>query len=159
MTSKRFRIRKPVQQYIDALVKNAYEDLSHKEIKAKWGRTSAFATVTMNKTGPIKIQCNRITREWPEPALIGLLSHELSHIIIGDIRDSERLTDIDVIERGLGVYLAVERIIADKYADHVVTRGRDRYLGYGTIREDLTSHEIKQLDKLLSDLGLISSSS
>ncbi len=54
----------------------------------------------------------------------------------------------------LGSYLAVERILAGKYEDHIISRGKDRYLGYRTIRNLLTSQEIQNLDILMSKMKL-----
>ncbi len=54
----------------------------------------------------------------------------------------------------LGSYLAVERILAGKYEDHIVSRGKDRYLGYRTIRGLLTTQEIQNLDILMTKMKL-----
>ena len=158
MNNSKFFIDKTLDEYIKLLVENAYREIGHREIKAEWGRLRSFAIVTMNQEGPVMIKCNSVARAWPEPALFGLLSHELSHVIVGDVPDTEKRTDLDVIERGLGVYLAVERVILDKYSDHIIGNGKDRYLGYNSIRSLLASHQIQQLDLLMSDLGMIPSS-
>ncbi len=157
MTKSKFLIDKTLADYIKLLVENAYREIEHREIKVEWGRLKSFAIVTMNQVGPIMIKCNSVARAWPEPALLGLLSHELSHVIVGDIPNTEKQTDLDVIKRGLGVYLAVERVIVNKYSDHIIGKGKDRYLGYNSIRSLLTSHQIQQLDLLMSDLGMIQS--
>ncbi len=158
MDNQKFSIRYPLDHYVQILVENAYNELNNQVIQAQWKRIRDFATVSLNQEGHIVIRCNNITKDWPEPALIGLLSHELSHYSMGSQSDSETSTDFDVIRRGLGTYLALERVIADKYSDHVVSRGKDRYLGYSTIRAHLSIREIKQLDRLLTDLGFITSS-
>ena len=83
------------------------------------------------------------------------MSHELSHPAQKGGGLSELKTDNDTITRGLGPYLAVERLFTGKYEDHVVQRGKDRYLGYRTIRAQLTHLECQQLDELLSEIGLV----
>jgi len=59
-----------------------------------------------------------------------------------------------VIARGLGCFLAIERAFTRKYADHIIGNGKDRYLGYESIRKLLTSGQVTQLDILMSDLGM-----
>ncbi|MFX1602359.1 MAG: hypothetical protein ACFFCK_02675, partial [Promethearchaeota archaeon] len=54
-------------------------------------------------------------------------------------------------------YLAVERALTGKYDDHILCGGRDRYLGYSTIRSLLNSRESRNLDRLLEDFRLIPS--
>ena len=85
MNNSKFFIDKTLDEYIKLLVENAYREIGHREIKAECGRLRSFAIVTMNQEGPVMIKCNSVARAWPEPALIGLLSHELSHVIVGDV--------------------------------------------------------------------------
>ncbi len=51
----------------------------------------------------------------------------------------------------------MERVFTGKYDDHALHRGKDRYLGYSTIRRLLNPHETRLLDRLLEDFGLIPS--
>ena len=69
----------------------------------------------------------------------------------------EASTDLDVIDRGLGVYLATERVTTGRYKDQTTHRGRDRYYGYRSIRQRLTRQETAQLDRLLNDLRIMPS--
>lgn len=133
----------------------AYTDIEDKNVNVDWGRTQAYAVVIWNQGKPVSIRCNKAIRSWTEPALLGLLSHELSHIALGENSHSEHQTDEDVIIRGLGPYLAIERIFTNKYSDHIIRKGRDRYLGYDSIRSLLTRHEGNQLDALMSDIGIL----
>jgi hypothetical protein len=48
----------------------------------------------------------------------------------------------------------VERSLTGIYEDHVIYRGKDRYLGYRTIRNLLTQREVRDLDVLMSDMNL-----
>lgn len=145
-----------IDSLVERLVKIAYPELQYSRINIRWGKTTCFATISWNQDlKEIDIRCNSRVRKWHEAALVGLLSHELSHPAKKSNRNSEKNTDLDVISRGLGVYLAVERILTGKYEDHVIKRGRDRYLGYSSIRKDLTEQEIVQLDKLLLKMRLI----
>jgi len=60
-----------------------------------------------------------------------------------------------VINRKLGHYLAIERAYTKKFFDHILREGEDKYLGYTSIRKRLKSKEVRKLDKLLSDLGIV----
>ena len=140
------------EDFIFTLMNQAYADIKDRTVKVEWGGTGANAVVIWSKNKTDVIRCNRIVRDWPEPALIGLISHELSHIALGVNLHNELQADRDVIERGLGLYLAIERIFTNKGADHIVREGEDRYLGYASIRKILTAHEVHQLDILMSDL-------
>ncbi len=144
---------KPLQEYIDTIVYHAYPDLSGCRIQGVWKRISAFAQVSLSSSF-FEVQCQHSVRNWPEPALLGLLAHELSHIALRDTEPDEENADMDTISRGLGPYLAVERIYVGKYLDHIVKKGKDRYVGYNKIRDSLNAHEITQLDLLLQRLGL-----
>ena len=64
-------------------------------------------------------------------------------------------TDLDAIERGLAPYLAIERLYAEKYEDHLLHRGKDKYLGYRTVRQKMTNLEVAHLDAMLEELSLI----
>lgn len=96
--------------------------------------------------------------KWHEAPIIGLMAHELSHPASKKGGQKEEYTDLDVIQRGLGPYLALERIMTNKYTDYVIKKGKDRYLGYSTIRDYLDSKELNHLDRLLGDLRLTSTS-
>jgi hypothetical protein len=149
---------KSLSDLVQQLVGEAYSELENCDIDARWGRTSCFATISWTPDRQsIRIMCNKETKKWHEGALFGLLSHELSHPAQRKSITSERSTDIDVIERGLGPYLAVERAITGKYEDYEVRRGKDMYLGYRTIRTYLTEEELQQLEFLLDEMRLIPS--
>lgn len=141
---------------VQQLVSEAYPELQDQDIIAKWGRTASFAIVTWtpNERG-IGIICHQKTKKWHEAALIGLLAHELSHPVKYGTINSEEVIDLDVIERGLGPFLAVERAVTGKYEDYRIHSGRDRYLGYRTIRTYLTDEELQQLELLLRDMRLV----
>ena len=102
----------------------------------------------------ISIRINKTVKEWHESGVMGLLSHELSHPAQKGAGLKELRTDIDALTRGFGPYLAVERLFAGKYDDHIIQRGKDRYLGYVSIRAKLTHLETQQLDMLLAEIGL-----
>jgi len=117
------------------------------------GVRNAYANVIWGSgKQTILVRCNKIVVGWPEPALIGLLAHELSHPALGKDGLSEGRTDADVIARGLGAYLAVERAMVGQYEDMHLKK--DRYLGYRSIRPLLTPSEVKDLDRLMSELEL-----
>ncbi|MHA2024924.1 MAG: hypothetical protein ACW98U_03390 [Candidatus Thorarchaeota archaeon] len=137
------------------LVSVAYPELQKNEIVTSWGKTSSFGQVRWSDDDDtIQIKLNKSVKSWHQAGIIGLLSHELSHPSQKDSGFKERKTDEDVISRGLGPYLAVERVIAGKYEDHIIQRGKDRYLGYRSIRKLLTEIEVKNLDVLMSNLNL-----
>ncbi len=138
------------------LVQAAYPELAESEYRVRYGKTSAFASVSWeNLHDGIDIVCNSSVKKWHEAALLGLLAHELSHPAQREGTTSEEGTDSDVLRRCLGLYLAVERLLAGKYEDHIVKRGKDRYMGYRTIRANLSQPELVQLDRLLAELRLI----
>jgi hypothetical protein len=141
---------------VQQLVEEAYPELVEYNIEVKWGRTSCFAAISWTpENKSIRITCNKQTKKWHEAAIIGLLSHELSHPAQHTSATSERHTDIDVVERGLGPYLAVERAMTGKYEDYDIRQGKDKYLGYRTIRTYLTEEESQQLQALLEELRLV----
>ena len=147
-----------LQELAHLLVEEAYPELRGSELDVRRGRTSFFGTVSWTSLpGTIRIVCSTQTKKWHEAALLGLLSHELSHTAQSKHSTSERSTDIDVIDRGLGPYLAAERATTGKYEDYIISRGRDRYLGYRTIRGHLLGLELTQLDVLLREMRLVPS--
>ncbi len=152
----------PENPDISSLVKNlislAYPELIASEVSISWRRTSSFAQIHWSESKEeISIRINNNVKIWHEAGIIGLLSHELSHPAQEGSGFSELKTDEDAISRGLGPYLAVERVFAGKYEDHAIKRGKDRYLGYRSIREQLTYIESNQLDLLLANIRLIPS--
>ncbi|TFG34425.1 hypothetical protein EU527_03710 [Candidatus Thorarchaeota archaeon] len=145
-----------IDSLIEQLVELVYIELRNSNIRIDWGTANCFATISWNQDfREIKIRCNNITRQWHQAALYGLLSHELSHPLQNLSQCTEMNTDIDVIDRGMGVYLAVERLIIGKYEDHIIKKGKDRYLGYSSIRKLLLDQEIGHLDRLLMEMRLI----
>ena len=144
---------------VKRLVSHAYPELSRTNIVIGHGRISSYANVRWGGRGDIQVTCGANSEDWPEPALIGLISHELSHPAQTRDWHSEMKTDQDVLSRGLGPYLAVERVLTGKYNDHTLRGGRDRYLGYSTIRSLLNPRETSNLDRLLEDFRLVPSKS
>jgi hypothetical protein len=147
-----------IKELTQRLIDISYPELGEKLLKIEWGSGSSFATISWStETEKIEIKCNRETQRWPEAAITGLLAHELSHPAQHKKKQSESSTDFDALERGFGPYLCVERLFAGKYEDHIINRGKDRYLGYRTIRGLLNEIELNHLDKLLIQLHLIPS--
>ncbi len=145
-------------ELVHRLVEIAYPELIHSNIKIQWGRSISFATISWSQeSNDIRIRCSNETRHWHESALTGLLAHELSHAAQGKTKQSEISTDLDAVERGFGPYLGVERLFAGKYEDHIVRRGKDRYLGYRSIRKLLNENEVIHLNALLTQLKLVPS--
>jgi hypothetical protein len=142
------------EDFIFTLMSKEYSDIKDRNVNVVWGRTEANAVIIWSQNKLDIIRCNVAVRDWPEPVLIGLLSHELSHIALGADLHSELQADKDVIARGLGLYLAIERVFTNKHTDHILGKGDDRYLGYESIRKLLTSGQVAQLDILMSDLGM-----
>jgi hypothetical protein len=133
----------------------AYPELQEREIEVSWGHTSSYGQVRWSdEDNEIYIKLNRNVKIWHQAGIIGLLSHELSHPSQKGSGLKEWRTDEDVVMRGLGPYLAVERLLTGKYDDHVIQNGKDRYFGYRAIRESLTPLETNNLDILLSELNL-----
>jgi hypothetical protein len=140
---------------VTTIVSLAYPELFQSKLSVSWGRTSSLAQVQWEESkDEISIRVNRCVREWHEAGITGLLSHELSHPAQRGTGLSEVHTDTDALTRGFGPYLAVERLFAGKYEDHMIRKGKDRYLGYRSIRTQLTNLETEQLDMLLSEIGL-----
>jgi hypothetical protein len=145
---------------VSNLVQYAYPDLIDWPMRTRWGRLSSFAEIRWtSREEEISLVCDRTARRWHECAVLGLLSHELSHPCVSAARRAEETTDLNAIERGLGVYLAAERITTGRYLDQVVGRGRDRYLGYQSVRQRLTQRETRELDRLLDFLRIVPSRS
>lgn len=141
---------------VQQLVAEAFKELDDYDIDVHWGRTSYIAAINwVPEDRSIRITCNKQTKNWHEAALIGLLSHELSHAAQRTPKSLEKRTDIDVIERGLGPYLALERALTGRYEDHNIGNGKDKYLGYRTIRGYLTEEESNHLDALLAEIRLV----
>ena len=143
---------------VKRLVEIAYPELISSQIKIHWGRTSSFATISWTQDfRNITVRCSHDTRHWHEAALTGLLAHELSHPAQCKDNQSERSTDLDAVKRGFGPYLGIERLVSGKYEDHIIRRGKDRYLGYRSIRKLLNNNELMHLDVLLTQLRLVPS--
>jgi hypothetical protein len=145
-----------ISKLVKILISSAYPELHKSEIIPSWGRTSCFAQIRWDDgKDQISIRFNKKVKKWHESGIIGLVSHELSHPAQKGAGLSELKTDRDAISRGFGPYLAIERVYTGKFEDHLVRRGKDRYLGYRSIRTQLTQLECQQLDMLLSKIGLI----
>jgi len=141
---------------VEVIISSAYPEFQQSNVIMSWGKTSSFAQIQWDESREeISIRVNHTVKTWHESGITGLISHELSHPAQRGSGLNEMKTDNDAISRGLGPYLAVERLFAGKYEDHLIQRGRDRYLGYRSIRAQLTSIESQHLDTLLSELGLV----
>jgi len=136
------------------LLVHAYPEFTERGIVIETGKLRSYGQVRWSDTGEIQIICHQDIIRWPEPAIIGLLAHEISHPAI-EPNSSEEATDRDVISRGLGYYLAVERAFVNKYDDHRIRGGRDRYLGFQSIRKLLNFHERSTLENLLEDFNIL----
>lgn len=145
---------KRFEDLIFNLMREKYADIKDRTVYILWSREGPNAVIVWSKDKMDSIRCNISVTRWPEQAIIGLLTHELSHISLGTDLHDELQADEDVISRGLGHYLAIERVVTNKISDYVLREEKDRYLGYTSIRERLKPHNVKQLDKLLTDLGI-----
>jgi hypothetical protein len=137
------------------LVAHAYPEFEGRYLAINTGKLRSYGQVRWSDTGGIQITCHQDVIKWPEPALIGLLAHEISHPAGGS--SSEEGTDRDVINRGLGHYLAVERAFVNKHHDHSISRSKDRYLGFQSVMELLNDHEHRIMENLLEDFKIIPS--
>ncbi|MGY5873623.1 MAG: hypothetical protein RTV72_15345 [Candidatus Thorarchaeota archaeon] len=146
---------KKFEDFIFTLMSNEYADVKDRTVHIIWARTGPNAVIVWSQNKVDTIKCNIAVADWSEPAILGLLSHELSHIALGTDLHSELQADEDVIARGLGHYLAIERAFTKKYSDHVLRGNEDRYLGYESIKKLLKSKEIRKLNRLISDLGMV----
>jgi hypothetical protein len=145
-----------ISTLVEVLVSSAYPELQQSNISVSWGKTSSFAQIQWGASkDDISIRINNNVKTWHESGITGLLSHELSHPAQRGADLSELKTDNTAVSRGFGPYLAVERLFAGKYEDHVIRSGKDRYLGYRSIRAQLTHLESQQLDEILSEIGLL----
>ncbi len=145
-----------VYALVEVLISTAYPELQQSNMSVSWGKTSSFAQIQWSDSkDDISVRVNNKVKEWHEAGVTGLISHELSHPAQKGGGLSELKTDRDAISRGFGPYLAVERLFAGKYEDHVIRRGKDKYIGYRSIRSQLTHLESQQLDTLLSEIGLV----
>ena len=145
---------KRFEDLIFKLISKEYAEIKDRTIHILWSREGANAVIVWSQNKTDSIRCNITVTEWPEPAIIGLLSHELSHIALGTDLHDELQADEDVIERGLGHYLAIERAFTNKYSNYILRDGEDMYLGYNSIRKRLNSREVELLDKMISDQGI-----
>jgi len=145
-----------ISKLVEVLISSAYPELKQTNFSVTWGKTSSFAQIQWGESkDKISIRVNNNVKTWHEAGIIGLISHELSHPAQRGRGLTELKTDKDAVSRGFGSYLAVERLFAGKYEDHVIQNGKDRYLGYRSIRAQLTYLEGQQLDMLLSEIGLV----
>jgi len=143
------------EDYIHTLMNDAYQDIKDRTVHIIWTRTGPNAAIVWSKNKVDTIKCNIAIADWPEPVILGLLSHELSHIALGTDLHSELQTDEDVIARGLGHYLAIERAFTKKYSDHILRDGEDRYLGFTSIKKKMKSKEVRKISRLLTEFGIV----
>ncbi|MHA1654368.1 MAG: hypothetical protein ACTSYX_11955 [Candidatus Thorarchaeota archaeon] len=133
----------------------AYPDLQSWNIEVGTRMMSALAEVYWSSTGTAKIMLSKAVAGWPEPALIGLISHEISHISTRGEHPAELNADTDATQRGLGVYVAFERAFIGRFRDQSIRGKQDRYLGYVSLRKRLSAAELSALDQLLGDHSLV----
>jgi hypothetical protein len=156
MSSKRIRTAPELRELVSRLVQFAYPEFREHEVIVGWKSISAYAQISWSFADrTMRIECDNSVKDWHESQKLGLLAHELSHPATDGRADKEEEVDLDVINRGLGTYLAIERISAGKHEDHWLNRKRDRYLGYRAIRSLLERHELSQLDLLLKEQHFI----
>ncbi len=146
---------KRFEDLIFKLMSKEYRKIRDRNVYITWAREGANAVIVWNQDKTDVIRCNIAVAEWPEPVIIGLLSHELSHIALGAKLHKEHQADEDVIARGLGHFLALERVFTNKYSDHVLKEGEDRYLGYISIRSRLKPQQVEQLYSLMSEHDIV----
>jgi hypothetical protein len=139
------------EDYIFNMMKKEYADIKDRTVHILWARAGPNAVIVWSQDKTDSIRCNIVVTEWPEPAILGLLAHELSHISLGTDLHDELQADEDVIARGLGHYLAFQRAFTKKYSDQILREGQDKYLGYGSIRKRLKPLQRKKLDRLMSE--------
>ena len=145
-----------IQTIAEYLISIAYPELKQSRMTVSWGKISSYAQIQWTEyKETITLKMNKSVKKWHNASITGLIAHELSHPAQNNSGLNEQNTDTDAIERGFGPYLAIERLYAGKYDDHIIQRGKDRYLGYRTIRQQLTHLEKQQLDLSLSKIGLI----
>lgn len=150
---------KKFEDFIFTLMSNEYADIKDRTVHIIWTRTGPNAVIVWSKNKVDTIKCNIAIADWPEPVILGLLSHELSHIALGTDLHSELQTDEDVIARGLGHYLAIERAFTKKYSDYILRDGEDRYLGFTSIKKRMKSKEVRKLNRLLTEFGIVADDS
>lgn len=137
---------------ITRIIRYAYPELVSYRVRTRWARMNAYGMVRWNSgLREIDLKMDYEVRHWHDAQVTGLLAHEFSHVVLGGGR-TESSVDGDVIKRGLGVYLAIERLLSGCHEDHIIKRGADRYLSYRSIRERLDSEHLQQLDQLLYHL-------
>ena len=135
---------------LDRLITHVYRELKGREVKVGWAKLHSYAEIRWSDDkSPISIKCDKSVADWHEAAITGLLAHELSHPALKSNNTSEKQTDMDVIHRRLGIYLGFERVTSGRYDDNIINNGRDRYLGYKAIREQLDDYQKIQLDRLM----------
>ncbi|MHA2046296.1 MAG: hypothetical protein ACW99G_16040, partial [Candidatus Thorarchaeota archaeon] len=88
---------KRFQDYIFTLMSNEYSDIKDRTVHIIWARAGPNAVIVWSQFKTDTIKCNIEVTEWPEPAILGLLSHELSHIALGTDLHDELQADEDVI--------------------------------------------------------------
>ncbi|MGQ4871564.1 MAG: hypothetical protein ACP6IT_06990 [Candidatus Thorarchaeota archaeon] len=140
---------------VRSLLRWAYPDLRSWNIEVGTGTISALAEIYWSSTGTAKIILSKVVAGWPEPALIGLISHEISHISTRGEHPAELNADTDATQRGLGVYVAFERAFIGRFQDQHIRGKQDRYLGYVSLRKRLSAAELVALDQLLGDHSLV----
>ncbi len=74
-----FEISSDLMDLAQRLVFHAYPELSQAKISIRYDNVLSYAYVRWSGRGDIQVTCNFNSEGWPEPAILGLISHELSH--------------------------------------------------------------------------------
>lgn len=138
---------------IHKLSNYCYPELATNRIHVSWASDiGAVAFVKWIKTDltPIQIFCNTQMIQFKDPVITGVIAHELSHV--ANKFSDEGHCDYDVINRGLGVYLAVARVVTNMIEDQPAVTPSSPYLGYYTIRKYLSKPKRDEVDMLLNTI-------
>ncbi len=140
---------------VERLIKYAYPELRSRDFIILWRDINAIADITWAKWGgEVRIRLHPIVKTFNDPMLIGTFAHELSHVALKENNSDEWETDFDVIRRGLGPYLAIERASTGLYNDQPA-RGRSKpYMGFYSIMHVLSEENKKNTLQLANLIGL-----
>jgi len=140
---------------VERLIKYAYPELRTRDFIILWRNINAIADITWAKWGgEVRIRLHPIVKSFNDPMLIGTFAHELSHVALKENNSDEWETDFDVVKRGLGPYLAIERASTGIYYDQPA-RGKSKpYMGFYTIMGLLSEDSKKNTERLAKLINL-----